>query len=645
MFSRSARAVDALNRTPRQEDRLGRPRSSPNLRSESTPKVRPQTPTRRFVSGRSEARSPQNTRLRTPSTVQNYKLKRVDKENVQENNIQPQPDVVPDKDVSEARREAFLVQQKRQEELEAKMAASRAAKAACQNRRASAGSVALQHHAELQEAELSHPTRMTELHEVTASLRHHLQLTSENELTESALLEQLERGILAKEQEVQQRREQLEALEERQRGHNLANRAVLQQIHAVQQSKREAQAATASQEDLARNVVFMRQLHNEYLSLKGNIRVFCRIRPFSGHGDDRELRLEVAEDAASVVVHSGPLRNVTGSTTHSNSWSFAFDHIFRPQASQADVFEEVALLVQSALDGYKVAIFAYGQTGSGKTHTMEGRDEDRGMIPRTVDLIFQEVREMQRSGWNFEVRVSALEVYQEQVRDLLKPGRPASPGTRMKKESSGAEPERTRVMTGDAAAVHSLLKRCAKERRTAATEANDRSSRSHAVFQLHLCGRCTVGEQSRAVEGLLSFVDLAGSERIEKTHAEGDRLKEAQFINKSLSALGDVVEALARRSQAKSSAAAVHVPYRNSKLTTLLRDSLGGDSKTLMVVNVSSVQSNLGETLSSLRFASKVHGCSIGVATRQVIESGPPVNRCAGASGTAQTFQTSEQHL
>lgn len=542
-----------------------------------------------------------------------------------------------DESLAEARREALAAQQRRLEEMAAKAALSSAARAEHHRRRAAAGNAASHLLGELQEAELSHPARMAELREMSDSLRGHVQLARESGRGEGELQGQLEDGIGAKEQTVQRRREQLEQLEAKQRDHNLANAGVLRRIHAAQQARREAQEVTdASREELARNGVFNRAIHNEYLSLKGNIRVFCRVRPFAATDDEKELRLDISEDSAAVAVHSGPLKNVTGSSSHSNSWAFNFDHVFGPTASQADVFEEVALLVQSALDGYKVAIFAYGQTGSGKTHTMEGPlgagAGDSGMIPRSVDLIFREVAELQRSGWNFEVRISALEVYQEQVRDLLGKKvdrlRPASPGRRAQTREGSpghAEPERVSVLAADAAAVHALLRRCARERRTAATEANDRSSRSHAVFQLNLIGRCTVGDQSRAVEGLLSFVDLAGSERVEKTNAEGDRLKEAQFINRSLSALGDVVESLARRTQAKTAAGAanVHIPYRNSKLTTLLRDSLGGDSKTLMVVNVSSVQRDLGETLSSLRFASKVHGCTIGVASRQLICTGP----------------------
>lgn len=234
------------------------------------------------------------------------------------------------------------------------------------------------------------------------------------------------------------------------------------------------------------------------------------------------------------------------------------------------------------------------------------------MIPRTVDMIFEEVLQLQQTGWSFEVQASMAEVYNEAVIDLLH-------------RASGEEASLSgrKVPVADAASVHALLRRAARERHVAATAANERSSRSHAIFQLSLLGKCRLGGQEREVEGLLSFVDLAGSERLEKSGASGDRLKEAQHINRSLSALGDVIEAIGRRGRKGRHAAdqaQQHVPYRNSKLTQLLRDSLGGDAKTLMFVNVAPLASNLGETLSSLRFAAKVHACNLGVAKRSALE-------------------------
>lgn len=379
----------------------------------------------------------------------------------------------------------------------------------------------------------------------------------------------------------------------------------------------------------AASVPAARALHNGYLNLKGNIRVFCRLRPELRDPD--LVRMDLPDDR-NLILHSGVHRNVTGLADQSTSWDFAFDHIFGPQAKQAEVFEEVALLVQSALDGYKVAIVAYGQTGGGKTYTMDGPQEEshrpsgesEGIIPRTVDLIFTEINELREKGWLFDISVTLLEVYNEAVHDLLAPHLRQAKESERNRPASGTDPrcaaeQFTSQKVESAAAVHSLFRRAARERRTASTLCNDRSSRSHAVFQLSLHGRRTVAGSEEEVCGVLSLVDLAGSERVEKSGASGERLKEAQYINRSLSALGDVVEALAKRGQ-KASASKQHIPYRNSRLTMLLKDSLGGDSKALMFVNISPCSQHLGETLSSLRFASKVHACNVGIANRQASE-------------------------
>jgi len=350
--------------------------------------------------------------------------------------------------------------------------------------------------------------------------------------------------------------------------------------------------------------------------------VFCRVRPrLPGEAD--EMCVAISGES-QLTVHSKVQKSVTGEFEHSNSWDFAFDHVFAPAATQARVFEEISLLVQSALDGYKVAIFAYGQTGGGKTHTMEGSaaDEAAGIIPRTVDLVFAEVRKLQQQGWDFEVSATILEVYNDAVRDVLSSG--ASAAAQSEARSLAAEPQYTARPVESPAAVKALLRRAARERHVEATACNDRSSRSHAIVQLAVNGRERGG--ARELHGLLSLVDLAGSERVERSGATGDRLKEAQHINRSLSALGDVIEALARRKQ--KGCAESHVPYRNSQLTKLLKDSLGGESKALMFVNISPCLRHCAETLSSLRFASKVHACNVGVARRHVAEA--PAAKPAG---------------
>lgn len=470
---------------------------------------------------------------------------------------------------------------------------------------------------ELLEATEGHPDRIKSLRESAEGAAEGLQVAQDALLQEQQETETLRKKVLQEEealQELQGRLQEVEAqsLRERQLRCNQMRREEALRS-AVEAARADQEARTAL---LAESGVLLQKLNNEVLSLKGNIRVFCRLRPRLAQENQEKVCLEVAEQ--QLTVYGVPQRNVTGLSEQTRSWSFDFDHIFRPEASQAEVFEEISLLVQSALDGYRVAILAYGQTGSGKTYTMLGPSEeasqDPGVLPRTVELIFKEVDQLKRNGWEFEVSASMAEVYNENVVDLIAKGGVTG-------DTGNSSPEPAKRLVRDAQAMYQLLRRASRERHVASTSANERSSRSHAVIQLALVGKCTVPGMQREVSGLLSFVDLAGSERLAQTSATGERLKEAQHINRSLCALGDVIEAICRKGALRGPAAtAVHVPFRNSRLTMLLRDSLGGDSKTLMFANVSPLQEHLGETLSTLRFASKVHACCIGLAKRHVVE-------------------------
>eukprot|EP01122_Echinamoeba_exundans_P011451 TRINITY_DN4555_c0_g1_i4.p1 TRINITY_DN4555_c0_g1~~TRINITY_DN4555_c0_g1_i4.p1 ORF type:complete len:642 (-),score=134.80 TRINITY_DN4555_c0_g1_i4:3797-5722(-) len=338
-----------------------------------------------------------------------------------------------------------------------------------------------------------------------------------------------------------------------------------------------------------------RKLHNSIQELKGNIRVFCRIRPLSkSEVEDKSVSYQFSktDDTAMDIVCAPQTKDVTGcKNAPDKTFNFKFDKVFPPGSSQEAVFGEISQLVQSALDGYNTCIFAYGQTGSGKTYTMEGPEahlatvDNRGMIARAVEQIFLTSYRLAEKGWEYQFQASFVEIYNETVRDLLASTKPGAAVT---------SPER----------IDDLLKRANKNRAVGSTKMNERSSRSHSVFQLRLTGKNKVTEQS--IEGILNLIDLAGSERLNQSQATGDRLKETQAINKSLSCLGDVIAALANKDK--------HIPYRNSKLTYLLQDSLGGNSKTLMFVNVSPAASNLNETLNSLRFAQKVNACDIGTA-------------------------------
>lgn len=396
-----------------------------------------------------------------------------------------------------------------------------------------------------------------------------------------------------------------------------------------------------------------RCLHNLVQELKGNIRVFCRIRPHLAKGIDNIFANNVTVEANRLSISSAssvssvtscntitepqyrilsnncvevvaPQRNSETNKSTKNSlskWSFSFDRIFSPESTQEDVFEEISQLVQSALDGYRVCIFAYGQTGSGKTYTMLGgeNEEESGVIPKSMRKIFSVAEHLQEHNWEFHLKASFLEIYNETIRDLL------TDQTSSKERNYDIKVDR---LTGATYVVgltveeistpyqlEKLLKKSMANRATAATRCNDRSSRSHSVFRLYISGRNRVTGQERI--GLLNLIDLAGSERLDASGSTGDRLKETQHINKSLSALGDVISSISNREK--------YIPFRNSKLTYLLQDSLGGDSKTLMFVNVSPTAESFQESLCSLRFAQKVNSCQIGTARRVT-----KVDLCAG---------------
>lgn len=263
----------------------------------------------------------------------------------------------------------------------------------------------------------------------------------------------------------------------------------------------------------------------------------------------------------------------------------------------------------SVTQAVMVCIFAYGQTGSGKTHTMLGKPGDHGMIPRAMDFLFATSNAMKAQGWQFEMRAAMLEIYNEEYKDLLGRGPPNG-----KKHSVTHSAQSTTVSylewvdVSKPQRVASLLASAMQQRAVGATAVNEHSSRSHFVFMLQIVG--TNEAQGTEVHGQLNLIDLAGSERLKSSLATGDRLKETQNINKSLSALGDVIMALANKEQ--------HVPYRNSKLTYLLQQSLGGDAKTLMFVNIAPSLESAQESLCSLRFAAKVNSCEIGVAKKNV---------------------------
>ncbi|KAH1122999.1 hypothetical protein J1N35_006159 [Gossypium stocksii] len=350
-----------------------------------------------------------------------------------------------------------------------------------------------------------------------------------------------------------------------------------------------------------------RKLYNMVQDLKGNIRVFCRIRPAFCAGTRNVIDF-IGEDGSLVI--SDPLK-----PKKDGRKVFQFNRVFGPSATQDDVFNDTQPLIRSVMDGYNVCIFAYGQTGSGKTYTMSGPSggstKDLGINYLALNDLF-EISNQRKDIISYEIQVQMVEIYNEQIRDLLSEDSSStkypfllnSLEIRSCSNDNGLSlPDATLHTVKSTSDVLNLMKYGEVNRVVCSTAINNRSSRSHSILTVHVHGKYTSGNMLRSC---LHLVDLAGSERVDKSEVTGDRLKEAQHINKSLSCLGDVVTALAQKNS--------HIPYRNSKLTLLLQDSLGGHAKTLMFAHVSPEEDSFGETLSTLKFARRVSTVELGAA-------------------------------
>ncbi|KAM1225193.1 hypothetical protein ACFX2G_044939 [Malus domestica] len=319
-----------------------------------------------------------------------------------------------------------------------------------------------------------------------------------------------------------------------------------------------------------------KRLYNEMIELKGNIRVFCRCRPLN--------QTEISSGSGSVVEFESSLDNeLQVICSDSSKKQFKFDHVFRPEDNQEAVFAQTKPIVTSVLDGYNVCIFAYGQTGTGKTFTMEGTPENRGVNYRTLEELFRISKD--RGGFmRYELCVSMLDIYNEKIRDLLvdNTNQPTKK-LEIKQCADGTldVPGLVQERVYGFEEMWELLKSGSQARSVGSTSANEQSSRSHCLLRVTVKGENLINGQKTRSQ--LWLVDLAGSERVGRIDVEGERLKESQ----------------------------------NSKLTHMLQSSLGGDCKTLMFVQISPSASDLGETLCSLNFASRVRGIESGPARKQ----------------------------
>ncbi|KAL4493521.1 hypothetical protein ABPG72_007529 [Tetrahymena utriculariae] len=320
-----------------------------------------------------------------------------------------------------------------------------------------------------------------------------------------------------------------------------------------------------------------------------NIRVVLRCRPLN------KLEIEQGgEQCVRIIDDSTVQVSVAGDE---QPHQFSFDKIFPSDTRQIDVFKEVGQpVLECIMQGINSTIFAYGQTSSGKTHTMEGKHDDpeyMGLIPRMMEKLFDMIADAP-STMEFSIKASFLEIYNEKIHDLLDSSK-TNLNVKEDKLRGIFVQDATEAFVVKASDMMKVMRKGADNRSVAATRMNERSSRSHSIFLLTLIQKNTETETSRLSK--LYFVDLAGSEKIAKTHVSGQQLEEAKNINKSLTCLGIVINSLSEKKE--------HIPYRDSKLTRILQESIGGNSKTTLIIACSMCSYNDKETISTLRFGQR----------------------------------------
>ncbi len=357
--------------------------------------------------------------------------------------------------------------------------------------------------------------------------------------------------------------------------------------------------------------------------METNVKVAVRCRPMSSK--------ETARGCGSIVTinaNSVHIEGVDGDHGSKESKDYTFDFAYDSNSTQDQVYKDIGEpVVTQAMDGFNCTVFAYGQTGSGKSYSMMGYGEDHGLIPKLNDDLWQRVnntlkkreRDSVKHGaesakvkemgkMDFMITVSFLEIYNEEIKDLLNPSSKQMK-IRENKEKGIYVEDLCEVVVKEPGGVLQLIEQGNAVRRVAATQMNDTSSRSHSVFTIKIEQR-TVAEldggvtKTQMVKAKLNLVDLAGSERAEKTGATGSTLKEGANINMSLMALGNVINALSEMGASKGKKK-IHIPYRDSKLTRLLQESLGGNAATVMIAAISPADYNYDETLGTLKYANR----------------------------------------
>ncbi|XP_069675474.1 kinesin-like protein Klp98A isoform X2 [Periplaneta americana] len=358
------------------------------------------------------------------------------------------------------------------------------------------------------------------------------------------------------------------------------------------------------------------------LNIMASVKVAVRVRPFNQRERDMEAKLIIQMDGKKTrILNSKLLPGKENEHGRERYKDFTFDHSYWSfdgadphYASQEEVYKDLGTdVIESAFEGYNACVFAYGQTGSGKTFTMMGSPECQGLIPRICKTLFNRMAAGKEQGASYRTEVSYLEIYNERVKDLLQPSA-TSHSLRVREHPRFGPYVQglSRHLVTDYSDIQELMTQGNNHRTTASTNMNDVSSRSHAIFTVMFVQAGFSNNMPSETESKVHLVDLAGSERADSSGATGQRLKEGAHINKSLVTLGSVISALAELSSSQKDSATGQrkasrsfIPYRDSVLTWLLRDSLGGNSKTIMIAAISPADCNYGETLSTLRYANR----------------------------------------
>ena len=333
-----------------------------------------------------------------------------------------------------------------------------------------------------------------------------------------------------------------------------------------------------------------RKIHNRYMYLRGNLRVMCRVRPFlPSEKINKKSQMEtmiINNDSISICQENKQEKN------------FEYDYIFDTKSTQKDVYEEVTLLIQSMAQGNNICIIAYGQTCTGKTYTIQGpNSKNPGIVPRAARELFLILNNFSKSNYFESIRLSLtiIEIYNEQIYNLLEE---STPNLTMYEDASGnlIIPDLNPISINNFDEANKLFKLAARFRHTSSTEYNDRSSRSHCIFSFQLK---LTGKDGRIIRSTLHIIDLAGSERISKSQSKDEKLrKESICINLSLHSLSTVLNSIALKAN--------HIPYRDSKLTHFLKDSLNENYNILLILLVSPNVKDISETISTLQFGERI---------------------------------------